>query len=145
MRMKILRIESDRRHLVHHVNTQNLPGSDAPRKFEGGKHGSPGASFFLEHNNSGGGPRPHRHGCDETFSITESRVLVRTGDEQGEGGPGDIAISPPGIPPGLPTWAWQGPADLSSLRAQPCRPSSPEKPGPRDPPNCVRGPSHARD
>jgi quercetin dioxygenase-like cupin family protein len=101
MRIKILRIGSDRSHLVHHVNTQNLPGSDASRKFEGGKHGAPGASFFLEHNNPGGGPRPHRHGRDETFSITESRVLVRTGDEQGEGGPGDIAIARPGIPPGF--------------------------------------------
>jgi quercetin dioxygenase-like cupin family protein len=101
MRMEILRIGSDRRHLVHHVNTQNLPGSDASRKFEGGKHAPPGASLVLEHNNPGDGLRPHRHGCDQTFSITESRVLVRAGDEQGEGGPGDIAIAPPGIPPGF--------------------------------------------
>jgi hypothetical protein len=86
-------------------------GSGASRKLEGGRHVPPRVSFFVEHNNPGDGPRPHRHRCDET-SIIAGRVLARAGDGPFEGGPGDIAIAPAGIPHGSSTSAPQGPADL---------------------------------
>jgi hypothetical protein len=57
---------------MHQVSARNLPGSDASRKFEGGKHAPPGVLFVLEHNNQEDGPRLHRHRCDETFLVTEA-------------------------------------------------------------------------
>jgi mannose-6-phosphate isomerase-like protein (cupin superfamily) len=106
---------------MHQVSARNLPGGDASRKFEAGKHAPPGASFVLEHNNPGDGPRLHRYRCDETFLVTEGRVLVGAGDGLPfEGGPEDIAIAPPGIPPGFTNL---GPvkARLICLRSAPAR------------------------
>ena len=103
---------------MYHVNLSGLPGSDASRKFEGGKHGLASVSFFLEHNSPGDGPRLHRHPYDETFLITEGRVLVRVGDEEIEGGPGDIVVGPPGIPHGF-TNLGPGEARLICIHASP--------------------------
>jgi quercetin dioxygenase-like cupin family protein len=96
------------------VNAENLPGNDISRTFESGAHGPSSVSFFLVHNQPGHGPKLHHHPYDETFIILEGHVLVQVGDETVEGGPGDIVIGPPGIPPG-----W-----FASTPHPPCKPSS---------------------
>lgn len=83
---------------MHQVNISGLPGSDVSRKFEGGNHGPSRVSFFLVRDEPGSGPRPHHHSYDETFVILEGRVLVQVGEEEAEGGPGDVVVAPAGVP-----------------------------------------------
>jgi quercetin dioxygenase-like cupin family protein len=91
---------------MYHVNADDLPGNEASRTFEGGKHGPCSVSFFLVHNQPGQGPQLHDHPYDETFLILDGRVRVTVGEETIEGGPGDIVI---------------GPAEFSNLGPGPAR------------------------
>jgi hypothetical protein len=62
---------------MHQVSARNLPGSDASRKFEGGKHAPPGVLFVLEHNNPGDGATAAPASLRRTFLVTEGRAPVR--------------------------------------------------------------------
>ena len=103
---------------MYRVNTNDLPGNDISRTFQGGEHGPSSVSFFLVHNRPGEGPKLHHHPYDETFIILEGRVLVRVGEETFVGGPGDIVIGPPGIPHGF-TNLGPGRARLVCIHAAP--------------------------
>ena len=103
---------------MYHVNTNDLPGSDSARTFEGSKRGPSTVSFFLVHNRPGDGPKLHHHPYDETFIILEGRILVHVGDETIEGGPGDIVIGPPQTPHGF-TNLGPGQARLVCIHAAP--------------------------
>lgn len=46
----------------------------------------------------GNGPRLHTHPYPETFIIEEGRAVFTVGDEEVEGGPGQIIVVPPNTP-----------------------------------------------
>jgi hypothetical protein len=82
---------------MHQVSARNLPGSDASRKFEGGKH----VLFVLEHNNPGDGATAAPASLRRNLPRHRGPRPGPGRDGPFEGGPGDIAIAPPGIPLGF--------------------------------------------
>lgn len=46
----------------------------------------------------GSGPRLHRHPYAETFVIIRGHARFTLGDEQRDGGPGDVLVAPAGVP-----------------------------------------------
>ena len=73
-------------------------GSLAHGRFEGASDGPASISMILDESGPGRGPRLHRHPYDETWVIQEGNLLFQVGDNQGEAGPGDIVLAPPGLP-----------------------------------------------
>ena len=70
---------------------QGNPESTRTVQFEGEPYGA-GISFFLVDNEPGEGPRLHQHPYAETWVVRTGRVLVTAGEEDIEGGPGDIVV-----------------------------------------------------
>jgi quercetin dioxygenase-like cupin family protein len=68
------------------------------KSFEGRDVGS-GVSVFYENlDEPGSGPPLHRHPYVETFVVRRGRALFTLGDEQREGGAGDVVVVPAGTP-----------------------------------------------
>ena len=55
-------------------------------------------SLILDHSEPGQGPRLHRHPYDETWVVIEGNLTFQAGDDRITAGPGDIVITPPGVP-----------------------------------------------
>jgi mannose-6-phosphate isomerase-like protein (cupin superfamily) len=66
-------------------------------RFEGEPYGS-GVSLFLVNNKPGAGPVLHRHPYPETWIVRAGKALFTAGDEELEGGPGDIVVVSAGTP-----------------------------------------------
>lgn len=66
-------------------------------RFEGEPYGS-AVSFFLVNNEPGMGPGLHRHPYSETWIVRAGKALFTAGDEEIEGGPGDIVVVSTGTP-----------------------------------------------
>jgi mannose-6-phosphate isomerase-like protein (cupin superfamily) len=57
-----------------------------------------GVSIIREHSDVvGAGPRLHRHPYRETFVILRGYARFTIGDEQRDGGPGDVLVAGPGV------------------------------------------------
>jgi mannose-6-phosphate isomerase-like protein (cupin superfamily) len=66
--------------------------------FEGRDVGS-GISVIHERTDvAGWGPRLHRHPYAETFVIIRGRARFTIGDEERDGGAGDVLVVPAGVP-----------------------------------------------
>lgn len=58
-----------------------------------------GISIIRESTDTvGSGPRLHRHPYVETFVIIRGHARFTLGDEQRDGGPGDVLVVPAGVP-----------------------------------------------
>lgn len=58
-----------------------------------------GVSIIREHSDVvGAGPRLHRHPYRETFVILRGYARFTIGDEQRDGGPGDVLVAAPDTP-----------------------------------------------
>ena len=66
----------------------NLTGAD---------HGAT-VSLIFDHSDPGGGPRLHRHPCDETWIVQEGNVTFQAGNERLHATAGDIVIVLPDTP-----------------------------------------------
>jgi mannose-6-phosphate isomerase-like protein (cupin superfamily) len=66
-------------------------------RFEGEPYGS-AVSLFLVNTAPGTGPVLHRHPYPETWIVRSGKALFTAGDQQIEGGPGDIMVVDAGTP-----------------------------------------------
>lgn len=75
---------------------------DDPKRFhgewQGGAHGAGICVIANRLEETGGGPRLHRHPYAETFVIRLGTVLLTIGDRQVEASAGQILVVPPGTP-----------------------------------------------
>jgi quercetin dioxygenase-like cupin family protein len=79
------------------VRTETLPDSGSSYRFDGADHASP-VSFFLIHNEPGGGPGLHTHPYAETFIIEEGQATFTVGEETIEVRAGEIVVAPADVP-----------------------------------------------
>jgi mannose-6-phosphate isomerase-like protein (cupin superfamily) len=71
--------------------------TNTPR-FEGYRYGDTNLSFYWVDLPPGGGPRLHRHPCEEIFIIQEGRGTFTVGATILEATAGQIVIVPPNTP-----------------------------------------------
>lgn len=95
------------------INASSLPTGNV----KGEDHGAT-ISLILDHSEPGHGPRLHKHPYDETWVVIDGNITFRAGEEQLEGGPGDIVIVPPDTPHNF-TNNGPGPANLICIHATP--------------------------
>lgn len=84
--------------MAHIIRAADRPPSQSRAiKFEGETYGTP-ISFFAVDNDPGEGPVLHTHPYPETWVVRSGRAEVVIGDERFEVGPGDIGVTPAGVP-----------------------------------------------
>ncbi len=75
------------------IKPNELPSGNV----RGVEHGA-SISLIIDHSDSGGGPRLHRHPYDETWVVIAGDLAFQSGEEQLDAGPGDIVIVLPETP-----------------------------------------------
>lgn len=79
------------------LNTNDLPGNQTSRKFEGYLHAA-NVSFFISETPAGKGPKLHKHPYEEVFVVQSGQLTFTVGDETTEASGGQIVIAPAGTP-----------------------------------------------
>jgi mannose-6-phosphate isomerase-like protein (cupin superfamily) len=118
------------------INPSALPSGNLK-----GEHHGATISVILDHSPPGHGPRLHEHPYDETWVVIAGNLTFQAGDQQLEGGPGDIVIIPPEAPHKFinhgPT-----PANLVCIHRTPRSSRSGWNDRPRSPAQAPAGPAY---
>ena len=78
------------------INADDLPGKRT-KAYEGKEYGA-GICMYLVDDAPGEGPDLHWHPYEEVFVVQSGTGVWTAGDEEIEGGPGDIIRVPPETP-----------------------------------------------
>lgn len=86
------------RHVHPTIPFSDIQISSTTYRFEGGKYGDIGISFFLVHTEPGRGPSLHLHPYEEVFIVQEGEVTFVVGTETLTVSGGNVVIVPPETP-----------------------------------------------
>src|ERR1700704_1034729 len=80
-----------------HIHSNQLPGGDSSRGFEGKDYGA-GLTLILVNVETGQGPNLHRHPYEEIFVVHAGTGSFFVDESEGKARAGD-AVTPPAAPP----------------------------------------------